>query len=381
MSKKLVERLSGALADRTSRRGFLVRSAVVGSALAVAPRDFVLRPLTAYQAICGCGNLDCDCGAACCNGWTQFCCSINGGYNLCPAGTFLGGWWKADGSTYCAGPRYYMDCNAYCSCNTVVYESFCDTACDGLSCECAGGSCDNMHIGCAQFRYGQCHQEVAVSGRILCRVVSCTPPWELDTTCTTVTLVDDGTAEQNAPCLQNPLVPPAPRSEYPSIVAVPTGRGYWLARANGDVYSFGDAAYHGSVNQLDPTVRPGGANAVALPAPVVSMAASPTGGGYWLATANGEVYSFGDASYYGSMAQLNPALQPGGANSANPGETVVAMAVFPVPPFAPTTTSTAPPTTTSTTEVPVPPATGYWLATANGDVYSFGDAAYHGSAP
>ena len=38
------------------------------------------------------------------------------GTNSCPPGTIAGGWWKADGSSYCAGPRYYIDCNATCRC-------------------------------------------------------------------------------------------------------------------------------------------------------------------------------------------------------------------------------------------------------------------------
>ena len=29
----------------------------------------------------------------------------------------MGGWWVADNSSYCGGPRYYMDCNATCTCD------------------------------------------------------------------------------------------------------------------------------------------------------------------------------------------------------------------------------------------------------------------------
>ncbi len=329
MSRWLADQASGILASRTSRRGFLARSALVGSALAIAPKEYILKPISAYQAICGCGNMGCDCGAPCCNGYTQFCCSINGGFNSCPSGTFLGGWWKADGSTYCDGPRYYMDCNAYCSCGGGGYGSFCDPSCDGLSCECAGGTCDNMHIGCAQFRYGQCHQEIPTSGRILCRVVSCTPPWEIDDTCTTTLAVDQDTAEQNAPCLQSSPVILVSNVTFPAFAslpnalrhtgpggsgtgtvpvgaggtgtgAIPTAEGYWLVKSSGDVYSFGDAVYHGAIGQVNPSIPPGGANSATLSQPIVGIAVTATGNGYWIASGDGGVFAFGDAPFFGS---------------------------------------------------------------------------------
>ena len=37
-------------------------------------------------------------------------------------------------------------------------------------------------------------------GRIVCRVVACVPPWQVDPSCTTAVAVDNATAEQNEPC-------------------------------------------------------------------------------------------------------------------------------------------------------------------------------------
>jgi hypothetical protein len=34
--------------------------------------------------------------------------------------------------------------------------------------------------------------------------------------------------------------------------------------------------------------------------PIVGMAASPTGGGYWLTSADGGIFSFGDAPFLGA---------------------------------------------------------------------------------
>jgi hypothetical protein len=196
----LTEKVGGFLMSRTSRRSFLARSTMTATALSVAPLDFMLRPGSAYAAICECApGTNCDCSSLCCDGYTQFCCTINNGVNACPPGTFAGGWWKADGSIYCAGPRYYIDCMGECQGCGCGGGSFCPS-CDGLVCECALGTCANRHVGCAEFRYGQCHQEIACSGRISCRVVSCTPPWLLDSTCTTVAQTDDNTANHFAPC-------------------------------------------------------------------------------------------------------------------------------------------------------------------------------------
>ncbi|HXQ59191.1 MAG TPA: N-acetylmuramoyl-L-alanine amidase [Acidimicrobiales bacterium] len=74
------------------------------------------------------------------------------------------------------------------------------------------------------------------------------------------------------------------------MAATPDGGGYWLVASDGGVFSFGDAGYHGST---------GGTR---LDAPVVGMAATPDGGGYWLVASDGGVFCFGDAGYAGSAA-------------------------------------------------------------------------------
>ena len=76
----LAERASEVLASRVSRRSFVVRMAIAGSALAVGPLRYLLRPGTAYAVVCGqCG------GGPCCDGYTEFCCVLNG-TNACPPG-------------------------------------------------------------------------------------------------------------------------------------------------------------------------------------------------------------------------------------------------------------------------------------------------------
>ena len=104
--------------------------------------------------------------------------------------------------------------------------------------------------------------------------------------------------------------------------------GYWLGGADGGVFAFGSATFHGSALGLHPV------------APVVGMAASPTGG-YWLVGSDGGVFSFG-APFFGSLA--------GQALNAP----IVAMAA-------------------------TPEGDGYYLVGANGSVFTFGAAVFRGS--
>lgn len=331
----IVERAAQYLETRMSRRGFIARSAFVGSALAVGGVDFVLRPGTAYAAICACGDPSCGCGSTCCQGFSEFCCTINGGHNYCPSGTIVGGWWRADGSAYCNGPRYYMDCNAVCQCTNGCGGgwSFCDTACDGLTCGCGQGSCDNWAVGCFQFRYGQCNQDVACMGRILCRTVSCVPPWEIDSSCTTANAEDDGTANMNAPCNTGVPYPCDSAQTQCAVVgmsATPTGGGYWIITSFGKIFAYGDAADAGD------------ASAESLSSPIVGMAPTPSGTGYWLVGSGGGIFAFGDAAFHGSM---------GGKTLDRP---IAGMA-------------------------PTPTGNGYWLVSSGGGIFAFGDAGYYGS--
>ncbi len=71
------------------------------------------------------------------------------------------------------------------------------------------------------------------------------------------------------------------------VAATPTGKGYWLVASDGGVFAFGDAGFDGSL----------GGQAVGQP--IVGMAATPTGKGYWLVSDQGSIHPFGDAQSFG----------------------------------------------------------------------------------
>lgn len=242
MSARLADRAARWLVRDPSRRSFLKRSALAGTALAVAPTEFALHPGTAYGAICSCSGSSCQCGSLCCDGYTEFCCTMIG-TNTCPPGTIAGGWWKADGSSYCAGPRYYIDCNATCRCGT---GRICPDSCSNApwGCGCAKGDCNNRKAGCTQFRYGQCNQQVATVGRIACRVVSCDPAVLVVGNCAPTVAVDNSTANHNKPCLQDKAVEEddVEHGMAVDLILNPTDptSGYTLDRWGG-VHAFGSA--------------------------------------------------------------------------------------------------------------------------------------------
>jgi hypothetical protein len=382
VTQTLVERASGFLESKLSRRGFINRSAYAGSAVAIgAGLDLVLKPGTAYGLVCTCGNSNCGCGSTCCAGFTEFCCSVNGGYNYCPANSVMGGWWKADNSSFCGGPRYYMDCNATCTCTTGCGNgwAFCEPGCDETSCGCGANGCNSFVTGCFQFRYGQCNQDVSCMGRIVCRVVACIPPWEIDPSCTTTNAQDNSTAEQNAACWTpaTPSPPPAPctsastNCQVIGVTPSADGGGYGMVTTFGRVLAFGDFRNQGDVSGIaltKPIVgiserQAGGYYLVAadggifcfggapffgsmggrpLNKPMVGMAATPSGNGYWTVASDGGIFSFGDAPFYGSM---------GGRPLNKP---VVGMAA-------------------------TPSGRGYWFVASDGGIFSFGDAPFYGS--
>jgi hypothetical protein len=75
----------------------------------------------------------------------------------------------------------------------------------------------------------------------------------------------------------------------PGTINSPTGHGYAILTASGAIYTFGDAGYYG--NLIDH----------GYPGRAVSFAWSASGHGYWILTDSGNLYSFGDAGYYGNL--------------------------------------------------------------------------------
>lgn len=211
--EKLAEHAAQILKNRISRRSVLVRSAMLGSALVVAPWRFVTRPVSAEELVEGqfpeldsasCKSCsECASGSMCspdgtsCSGYTAFCCSLNGN-NSCPNDTFIGGFWKCSnytGNKLCdsANKRFYIDCHADPG-----------TTCSGCGCHCANNNCHNRKSCCSKFRYGQCNRNTDPNHTkaIKCRVVRCQNPcniWPGQCDCTLK--FDENTCGHEARCL------------------------------------------------------------------------------------------------------------------------------------------------------------------------------------
>jgi SpoIID/LytB domain protein len=143
--------------------------------------------------------------------------------------------------------------------------------------------------------------------------------------------------------------------------------GYWEVASDGGVFSFGDAPFHGSTG------------AIRLNRPMVGMAATPDGGGYWLVASDGGIFAYGDAQFYGSTGNLvlnKPVIgmvptHDGGGYwliASDGGVFAYGDAGF----FG--SLGGAPPSTALVGVAPTPDGGGYWVLGASGTVYDFGDA-------
>ena len=120
------------------------------------------------------------------------------------------------------------------------------------------------------------------------------------------------------------------------------------------------------------------------PGPALAAATAPPNSSYWLVASDGGIFTFGNAGFYGST---------GGIRLDRP---IVGMA--PTPPrtatgwWPPTAASSA--TATRPSSAPMggkplnapdrrhggtPDGGGYWVVASDGGIFSFGDAAFHGS--
>ncbi|HEY4410613.1 MAG TPA: M23 family metallopeptidase, partial [Acidimicrobiia bacterium] len=84
----------------------------------------------------------------------------------------------------------------------------------------------------------------------------------------------------------------APSPASASASASASAPGYWLLGADGGVFSFGAAGFYGSTG------------AIKLNRPAVAMAATPTGNGYWFAATDGGIFAFGSAAFFGSTGAI-----------------------------------------------------------------------------
>ncbi len=156
-----------------------------------------------------------------------------------------------------------------------------------------------------------------------------------------------------------PAITPAGMNLGPNkVVAIatsPGGTGYWLVDSAGNIYTAGTALYYGGPSQLNPNLPAGGSNAAVVTGGIVGIAATADGKGYWEVDGQGDIFTFGDAVYHGTPAQLNPSAPAGGSNSVLPLNSPIVGIV-------------------STGD-----GQGYWEVGADGGIFTFGDATFQGS--
>ena len=167
---------------------------------------------------------------------------------------------------------------------------------------------------------------------------------------------------------------------------LPGPRGYWLVGSDGGIFSFGAAAFHGSMGGIP------------LQRPVVGITPTATKHGYWLVASDGGIFSFGDSSFYGSIPALG--LHPAGSGQPNSlSAPIVGMVpsstgggyfmvgsdggvfAFGDAQFAGSCPGIGGCAGTAVAVMPDHSGRGYWLVTSAGAVYAFGDAPFFGTPP
>jgi len=136
----------------------------------------------------------------------------------------------------------------------------------------------------------------------------------------------------------------------PIVGMAPTanGQGYWLVAADGGVFNFGDASFHGSVYTYGIT---GLSGPHPLNAPIVAIVPAPNGGGYLLIGADGGTFDFGTVGFYGSVYTYGIT----GLSGPHPLNAPIVGGEL------------------------TPDGGGYYLVGADGGVFNFGDAHFSGS--
>ena len=82
------------------------------------------------------------------------------------------------------------------------------------------------------------------------------------------------------------------------MAATADGKGYWLVASDGGIFNFGDAGFFGS------------AGSIHLNKPVVGMAAAPNGLGYWLVASDGGILRLRHRGRVLRVDRRHPAQRP-----------------------------------------------------------------------
>jgi hypothetical protein len=162
----------------------------------------------------------------------------------------------------------------------------------------------------------------------------------------------------------------APNRPVVGMASTADGGGYWLVGADGGVFNFGDAAFWGSTGGL------------VLDQPIVAMAGDPATGGYWLVAADGGVFAF-NAPFHGSEGgqPLNAPIVGMAASPGGGGYWLVARGggVFSFGDAVFRGSEGAQPLNAAVVGMASAPGGGYWLVARDGGIFSFGGAVFRGS--
>jgi hypothetical protein len=128
----------------------------------------------------------------------------------------------------------------------------------------------------------------------------------------TTTWIGTVTPHDGAPSFGSPALSGIKLSKpIIGMAATPDGLGYWLVASDGGIFTYGDASFYGSTGAMH------------LNQPIIGMAATPDGLGYWLLASDGGIFTYGDATFAGSLGGDNTAATGIVVNPALTGYSLV----------------------------------------------------------
>ncbi|HXY45100.1 MAG TPA: hypothetical protein VEH29_13010 [Acidimicrobiales bacterium] len=162
------------------------------------------------------------------------------------------------------------------------------------------------------------------------------------------------------------------------MAVTPDGRGYWLVGANGAVFNLGDAGWYGSL----------ASDVLGDWQQIIAIVATADGKGYWLIDESGSVTAFGDAGPINGGQPLPPAdlatpivsaaIAPGGIGAWFTDSAGHVYVTGEAPWLGAHVRNHVSPITSIAA---APSGLGYWLADAAGQVWGYGDVVAGAAAP
>jgi len=218
------------------------------------------------------------------------------------------------------------------------------------------------------YKFGVAATNAAGTGPASAKSAAVTPTAPTSSSSTSATTSSTTTTTAPKPTTTSTTTEPI------NVVAANARSGYWMVSADGRVYSFGDALHNG-----EPRTQLGNATAA-------DLEPTKSGSGYWVLDDTGRVFPFGDARWLGNV---NPTRLVAGERATSLSRTLSGNGYWVFTNRGRVLTFGDAVSYGDVAAVPLngpvldtsvtPSGKGYYMVASDGGIFAFGDAKFHGS--